>query len=119
MSDTAMEAMLPQAVEAMLPQMVADLVEKHPDKIKAVFLGYADINVNDKVALVRKHGYGENDWLTNEADEYIRDHIDNMIGYSKMIKSGCEKHGLSYFDTSEDFSGAIEAATDFLVADLN
>ena len=105
--------------EAMLPQLVADLVEKHPDKIKVVFVGYTEINVKDKVALVKEHGDGEKDWLTNESDEYIRDHIGNMIAYSKMIKNGCEKHGLSYFDTSEDFSGAIEAATDFLVGDLN
>ena len=105
--------------EAMLPQLVADLVEKNPDKIKVVFVGYTEINVKDKVGLVKKHGDGENDWLTNESDEYIRDHIGNMIAYSEMIKSGCEKHGLSYFDTSEDFSGAIEAATGFLVGDLN
>ena len=104
--------------EAMLPELVADLVEKHPDKIKAVFVGYTEINVKDKVALVKKHGDGENDWLTNKSDEYIRDHIENMIAYSKMIKTGCEKHGLSYFDTSEDFLGAIAAATDFLVGDL-
>jgi len=101
--------------EAMLPQWVADLVEKHPDKIKAVFLGYAEIDVEDKVALVKKHSAGEDDWLTNESDEYIRDHVENMITYSKMIKNGCEKHGVSYFDTSEDFLGAIETATDFLV----
>ncbi|MGI9341449.1 MAG: hypothetical protein ACR2QV_01275, partial [Gammaproteobacteria bacterium] len=69
--------------------------------------------------LVKEHGDGENDWLTNESDEYIRDHIGNMIAYSKMIKNGCKKHALTYFDTSEDFSGAIEAATDFLVGDLN
>jgi chloramphenicol 3-O-phosphotransferase len=105
--------------EAMLPQLVVDLVEKHPDKIKVVFVGYTEINVEDKVALVKKHGDRENDWLTNKSDEYIRDHIENMIAYSKMIKNGCEKHGLSYFDTSEDFLGAIEAATDFLVGDLN
>jgi len=105
--------------EAMLPQLIAGLVEKHPDKIKVVFVGYTEVNVKDKVALVKEHSHGENDWLTNESDEYIRDHIGNMIAYSKMIKSGCEKHRLSYFDTSEDFSGAIEAATDFLVGDLN
>ncbi|NND47425.1 MAG: hypothetical protein HKN55_07140, partial [Woeseiaceae bacterium] len=105
--------------EAMLPQFVAGLIEKHPDKIKVMFLGYTEINVEDKVALVKKHSNTENDWLTNESDEYIRDHIANMIAYSKKIKKGCEKHGLSYFDTSEDFSGAIEAATDFLVGDLN
>ena len=105
--------------EAMLPQLIADLIEKHPDKVKAVFVGYTEINVKDKVALVKKHSDGENDWLTNESDEYIRDHIENMIAYSKMIKNECEKHGLSYFDTSDDFLGAIEAATDFLVVDLN
>jgi len=105
--------------EAMIPQLVAALVEKHPEKIRAVFLGYTDINVKDKVALVKQHGDGGNDWLNKESDEYIRDHIENMIAHSKMIKNGCEKHGLSYYDTSEDFSGAIEAATDFLVGDLN
>jgi hypothetical protein len=42
-----------------------------------------------------------------------------MIAYSKMIKNECEKHGLPYIDTSEDFLVAIEAATDFLVGDLS
>ena len=50
--------------EAMLPQLIADLIEKHPDKIKVVFVGYTQINVKDIVALVKKHGDGENDWLT-------------------------------------------------------
>ena len=101
--------------EAMLPELVADLVAKHPDKVRAVFVGYTEIDVEDKVALVKKHRDGEDDWLTNESDEYIRDHIGNMIAYSKMIKEGCAEHGLSYFDTSEDFLGAIEAATDNLL----
>ena len=105
--------------EAMLPQLVADLVDKHPEKIKAVFVGYTEISVKDKVALVKKYGDGEKDWLTNESDEYIRDHIENMIAYSKMIKKGCEKHGLPYFETSEEFLGAIEAAADLLCRDLN
>ena len=105
--------------EAMLPELVANLIEKHPGKIRAVFMGYTEISVNGKVALVKQHGNGANDWLTNESDEYIRDHVGNMIAYSKMIKEGCEKHGLSYFDTSDDFSGAIKAATNVLVGDLD
>jgi len=105
--------------EAMLPQLIANLIEKYPDKVKVVFVGYNEINVKDKVAQVRKHSDGESDWLTKESDEYIRDHIENMIGYSKMIKNECEKHGLSYFDTSDNFLRAIEAATDYLVGDLN
>jgi len=105
--------------EAMLPKTVADLVEKHPGRIKVAYVGYTEISIKDKVAMVKQHGDGENDWLTNESDEYIRDHIGNMISYSKTIKIECEKHGLSYFDTSDDFLGAIEAATDALVGDLN
>ena len=105
--------------EAMLPRMVADLVEKHPGKIRAVFLGYTEINVEDKVALVKTHGTAENDWLTGQSDEYIRDHVGNMIAYSKMIKNECEKYGLSYFDTSEDFLRVIETATDHLIGDLD
>jgi hypothetical protein len=58
--------------EAMLPQLVADLVEKHPDKIKVVFLGYTEINVEDKVALIKDHRKGVNDWLTSESDDYIQ-----------------------------------------------
>jgi 2-phosphoglycerate kinase len=105
--------------EAMLPRFVADLIEKHPAEIRAVFVGYTEIDVEDKVALVKTHSYGDNDWLTNESDEYIRDHIGNMLAYSKMIKTECEKHGLPYFDTSEDFLTTIEEATGFLVGDLN
>jgi 2-phosphoglycerate kinase len=105
--------------EAMLPKWVADLVEEHPDTIKAVFVGYTEISVKNKAALVKKHSDEENDWLTNESDEYIKDHIGNMVAYSKMIKKACEKHGLPYVDTSDDFLGAIEAATDYLVGDWN
>ena len=103
--------------EAMLPGSVATLIEKHPGRVRAVFLGYAEINVEDKVALVKKFSDGESDWLTSKSDKYIRDHVGNMIAYSKMIKRGCEKRGVPYFDTSEDFSGAIEEATEFLILD--
>ena len=105
--------------EAMLPRTVADLVEKQPGKIRAVFVGYTEIKLEDKVALVKTHGTGENDWLTGQSDEYIRDHVGNMIAYSKMIKNECEEHGLPYFDTSDDFLGATEAATDYLSRDLD
>jgi len=103
--------------EAMLPGLVATLIEKHPGRVRAVFLGYAEINVEDKVALVKKFSDGESDWLTSKSDKFIRDHVGNMIAYSKMIKKGCEKRSVPYFDTSEDFSGAIEEATEFLVLD--
>lgn len=103
--------------EAMLPGFVAELIKANPDLVRAVFVGYTEITVSDKVALVKKHAASDRDWLTNESDEYIRDHIGNMIGYSEMIRKGCEEHGLSYIDTSADFPAAVGAATDLLVGD--
>jgi hypothetical protein len=59
------------------------------------------------------------DWLTDESDEYVRDHVGNMTGYSRMIETECEKLGQPCFDISEDFLGANEAATDFLFGASN
>jgi len=105
--------------EAMLPQLVAELIENHPDRVKVAFMGYTEIEAVDKVALVKKHSTGENDWLTAKSDDYIKDHVENMITYSKMISRECEKHQLPYFDTSVDFMGAIDAATEYLVGDVD
>ena len=35
--------------EAMLPHLTADWMKKYPDKIRAVFLDYAEISTADKV----------------------------------------------------------------------
>ena len=104
--------------EAMLPEMVAELVERHPGRIRAVFLGYATIGVRKKIALVKGYGGDENDWLTRKSDSYIREHVANMIAYSKTIRSECKKHGLPYCDTSDDFSRSVATATELLVGNL-
>ena len=46
-------------------------------------------------------------FLPGMIDSMLTDDIDYVIAYSKMIRDGYEKHGLSYFDTSEDFLTAI------------
>ena len=101
--------------EAMLPEFVADLMAKNPEKVRAAFLGYTAIDPEEKISLVKRYSAGDSDWLTGQSDEYIRDHVGNMIAYSKMSKEECERHGVPYFDTSGDFQEATEAATRFLV----
>lgn len=102
--------------EAMLPELVAELTSKYPTRIKVAFTGFSDIDVAEKVRLVRQYGEGESDWLTNESDEYIADHIRNMVGYSKMIETECDNHDLPYFDTSKNFEAVISQTAEFLVA---
>ncbi len=100
--------------EAMLPEFITELVKEHPTKVKAVFVGYADIEVDEKVQLVKEFCDRDDDWLISESDEYIKDHIGNMIGYSKMIKEECDKHNLPYFDTSKDLLKTVDEVIDCL-----
>ena len=41
--------------EAMLPQHVADLVDEGDGKIKAVFVGYTEIDAGENVAQLKRH----------------------------------------------------------------
>lgn len=101
--------------EAILPELVSELLSQYPDRIKICFVGYADIGVDEKIAYVKKFSKGKNDWLCKESDDYIYSHTDNMITYSRMIKSACRKYDIRYIDTSKDFVGAIDEAVEYLV----
>ena len=101
--------------EAMLPELIAELVKNYPEQIKAVFLGFTNIDIEQKLSEIRNFSRDENDWLTKKSDEYIKDHISNMIQHSIMIKEECDKYGLSYVDTSDDFLGAMDEAMEYLM----
>jgi len=101
--------------EAVLPELISELLNKYPDKIKLCFLGYTNIDVDEKVGCIKEFSTGTTDWLSKKPDEYIYDHINNMVRHSRMIKSGCEKYHMSYFDTSEDFLGTIDRAVAYLL----
>ena len=64
-------------------------------------------NDYEKVRAVTVFSSSAGDWLVNEPKDYIKSHITNMIGYSKMIKEECSKHDVPYFDTSTEFEGTI------------
>ena len=103
--------------EAMLPESVRILLDNNPQEVKACFLGYADITVEQKVRETTDYSAGERDWLMNESDEAIHRHIENMVEYSRKVKEQCTKHRVRYFDTSADFLPALEQATQYLLAE--
>ena len=100
-------------------EQVAALTARHPGRVRAVFMGYTQIGTAAKVALVKRHSDAANDWLTTRADDYIYDHIGNMIEYSTTVKQECQVHGLPYVDTSLSFAPAIEKASEYLLGDRN
>ena len=100
--------------EAVLPELIHELLKKHPDRIKACFVGYTNMNISTKVKDVYSYSIGD-DWLTNESLEYVERHISNMIEYSKRIEKSCKKYGIRYFDTSKNFTQVLDETIEYLL----
>lgn len=102
--------------EAFLPANIRELSDQQGGQIRTCFLGYCDMDVQRKVREIKTHSEGSNDWLVKESDDYIRDHVTNMLGYSKYIREECRIHRIAYFDVSRDFNGAMDEAVRYLLS---
>jgi len=102
--------------EAVLPELIMELLQEYPDDIKICFLGFTDVDVDKKFKEIRKYSSEKNDWLADESDAYVKDHVKNMITHSSDIKISCKKYNLKYFDTSKSFTDTIDDAVKYLSA---
>jgi hypothetical protein len=102
--------------EAFLPESARKLVDSHPDAVSACFLGYAQVQVKKKVSETKSFSEGERDWLLQESDEVIHQHIRNMVEHSRKVEAQCAEHDVRYFDTSTDFPGTLDLATEYLLS---
>jgi hypothetical protein len=100
--------------EAILPELIVELLDQHPGQIRVCFVGYCDVDVEQKAADIRTFSDGQGDWLFKESDETVREHTKNMVAHSRMIKAGCQEHALPYFDTSDNFLEGVAEAIAYL-----
>lgn len=103
--------------EAILPNLIIELLKKYPNKLKICFLGYTHVDLKEKVNSIKAYSIAENDWLSDKADTYIQDHVKNMVSHSITIKKSCEANGLTYFETSTNFTAVMEHAIRYLLND--
>lgn len=101
--------------EAILPELIIELIKKHPEKLRICFVGYTDVNLDEKVKTIKYFSYKEKDWLSNESDKYIINHVQNMITHSIKIKKSCKENDIVYFDTSNNFIDTIDDAIKYLL----
>lgn len=100
--------------EAFLPRYLRELIDDNPEKVKVAFMGYSQADLAEKVKEVKAYSAERIDWLTEEPQAYIEDHIKNMIEYSAMIKTECTQYEIPYFDVSIDFKPSIDKVLDYL-----
>jgi len=100
--------------EQFMPEDVHRFTETYSGKMKSLFFGYTEIDSVTKIEEVKKHAT-KTDWLVHHMDDYIDLHINNMITYSKFVKSECEVNNVAYMDTSKDFIKTINKALEYLM----
>lgn len=102
--------------EAVLPGSISGLLEKHPQELRVCYLGFTEANPEQKVKDVKHYSDGKGDWPIKEPDEVIHSHVENMMGFSKLIEKECTAHSQAYIDTSRNFEEATEDAVRLLLA---
>lgn len=99
----------------LLPEYANELRQMYGDKIRACFVGYAEIDVWQKVGQLRDYGglTGDWDWSSEDDNEAIRK-VELLKLFSVYVKAECEKYDLTFFENSSDHWAAIEEIVQFL-----
>ena len=83
-----------------------DIVNKLDlNKWKIIFVGYPNIDVDEKVKNIRK--YDINGWTTKKSDGELRTIINKLKDISNIIKQECDKYNFTFIDTSNNFEYVI------------
>ena len=104
--------------DLLLPEYIATLRPALQGQLRACWLGYADIDIADKVGQLRSFAAGPNDWLGDAADDALRRLVRRMRAFSRELRQRCRECGLPYFDGSRDFLAATEQAYAYLASPL-
>jgi hypothetical protein len=102
--------------DILLPHHLGEFTQAYGTEVRACFLGYTDILLEQKLYDIRNKGGEANDWLQEAPDVYVRDIIERNIVFSIYLRKACAHHELHYFDTSDGFDKALDAAFSYLIA---
>ena len=95
--------------DGILPSQVAELCKDYPNDIRVSFVGFSEIDPQDKFKQIKEFGGNEDDWTKRISDKELMLSIKEMIKFSKYLKSECSKYNIPYFDSSNDFSEYLES----------
>lgn len=81
---------------------------------KVIFIGYAHIDVEEELGLIRKYDK-ENFWTNKISDDELRKWTYDNIEFSKYLENECEKLGIPYYDTSKDRDTVLNKALEDII----
>ena len=85
-----------------------------PGRVRACFVGYADVNTAAKLAQLRRHGGGTNDWLCDYDDAALIAEIERIKAQSAYLRAECARFGLPYFEAGLDRADTVAQVVAYL-----
>ena len=97
------------------PTAVATFIQESDQPVRACFLGYPDMNVEDKAREVARHTGPPTDWLHRTGAENVRRYLGVSRQLSRQLRDDCNSFGIPFVDTGADFHAGLDAAERALV----
>ncbi len=94
-----------------------DIINANIDNAIVIFLGYPNINSEEKTKLIREYD-DNNIWTTKLDNSQLLHDIDLCIEYSAEVKKQCEELNVPFFDTSYDFNKTIDEARRYIESEM-
>lgn len=82
--------------------------------VLVIYLGYADISVEEKICEIRKYDK-EHYWSSHLSEDALRRMVQANVDLSKQIRSECQKYHIAYFDTSFQRDEVLKEVLDFIL----
>ena len=101
--------------DALLPKLIRELIDENPERVRACFLGYPRIELEQKLKAVVSFTGRINNWTSGMSAVELEPYICEGIKDSREIEIECKAANLSFFDISRDFEAGINLAVDYLV----
>ena len=102
-----------------LPKHVRQLSEDLNIEIPTCFVGYSEIEPEDKVRQIRSNAGYPNDWTSKITDNELYFHVKRSIEYSNYLKKECIANQLNYIDFSSSFDKGFAEVLNYFSLKIN
>jgi len=83
------------------PPFIRFMLDKYPGKIKVIYLGYKNIDIQKKVEELKLFGpKTQNHWYSNMNDQELTQLVEYMINECQKLFESCVKFKLPYYEVS-------------------
>lgn len=92
------------------PPTVARYIRETEGAITACFLGYPDVDIEQKALAVAGHAGPPTDWLHRTGHENVRRYLAVSRALSRELRAECTAVELPFVDTGRDFQAELDVA---------